>query len=162
MLLVLAVAAFGATGALARYGLDRLIEHHVVTVFPWSTFVINMTGSFAAGVAVAVLVDRHDVPAWVRTGVVVGFLGAYTTFSTFTYESLRLWQDGSVLLAVWNMVGSVLIGMIAVCLGFLLGRIVRAEVPSPCGLCDRAVSVDGMKTGRPPQMPLIKRKKMRE
>ena len=70
MLLVLAVAAFGATGALVRYGLDRLIEHHVVTVFPWSTFVINMTGSFAAGVAVAVLVDRHDVPAWVRTGVV--------------------------------------------------------------------------------------------
>jgi fluoride exporter len=73
------VAAFGAAGALTRYGLDRFIEHRLLAVFPWSTFAINMTGSFVAGVAVAQLVDRHDAPAWVRTGVVVGFLGAYTT-----------------------------------------------------------------------------------
>jgi len=122
MLLVLAVAAFGATGALVRYGLDRLIEHHVVTVFPWSTFVINMTGSFAAGVAAAVLVDRHDVPAWVRTGVVVGFLGAYTTFSTFAQETHDLLSEGHSSLALANAVGSVAVGVTLVVAGIAVGR----------------------------------------
>ena len=58
MLLVLAVALGGAAGALSRYGLDRFIEHRLLTVFPWSTFVINITGCFAAGVAVAALAAK--------------------------------------------------------------------------------------------------------
>jgi fluoride ion exporter CrcB/FEX len=66
MLLALAVAVGGAAGALARYGLDRVIEHHVFTVRPWSTFVINVTGCFLAGVTIAALVDRHHLPGWVR------------------------------------------------------------------------------------------------
>jgi CrcB protein len=90
LLLVIAVALGGATGALARYGLDRLVEQQLVTVFPWSTFTVNVTGCFLAGLAVAALVDRHDLPDWVRTGIVVGFLGAYTTFSTFAQESRDL------------------------------------------------------------------------
>jgi fluoride exporter len=122
MPLVLAVAAFGAAGALARFGLDRLIEHHLVTVFPWSTFAINMTGSFAAGMAVALLVDRHDVPAWVRTGVVVGFLGAYTTFSTFAQETHDLLSEGHGTLAVANALGSVAVGVTLVVAGVAVGR----------------------------------------
>jgi fluoride exporter len=122
MLLVLAVALGGAAGALARYGLDRLIEHHLVTVFPWSTFTINMTGCFAAGAAVAVLVDRHDVPAWVRTGVVVGFLGAYTTFSTFAQETHDLFSEGHSALAVVDAAGSVAVGVAAVVAGIAVGR----------------------------------------
>ena len=122
MLLVLAVATFGAVGALSRYGLDRLIEHHVLSVFPWSTFAINMSGSFAAGLAVALLVDRHDVPAWVRTGLVVGFLGAYTTFSTFAQETHDLLTEGYGTLAVANALGSVAVGVTLVVAGIAVGR----------------------------------------
>lgn len=124
MLLAIAVALGGATGALARYGLDRLIEHHVVTVFPWSTFTINITGCFVAGLAVAALVDRHDLPAWVRTAVVVGFLGAYTTFSTFAQESRDLFVGGHVSLAAVNATASVVVGVLAVAAGTGVGRMV--------------------------------------
>jgi fluoride exporter len=123
LLLAVAVALGGAAGALARYGLDRLVEHHVVTVFPWSTFTINLTGCFLAGLAVAALVDRHDLPAWVRTGVVVGFLGAYTTFSTFAQESRDLFAGGHVSLAVVNVTASVVLGVLAVAAGTGVGRL---------------------------------------
>jgi CrcB protein len=122
LLLAIAVALGGAVGALARYGLDRLIEHHVVTVFPWSTFTINVTGCFLAGLAVAVLVDQHHLPAWVRTGVVVGFLGAYTTFSTFAQESRDLFAGGHASLAVVNATASVVVGILAVAAGTAVGR----------------------------------------
>jgi CrcB protein len=122
LLLVISVAVGGAAGALARYGLDRLIEHHIVTVFPWSTFTINVTGCFLAGVAVAALVDRHDLPAWIRTGAIVGFLGAYTTFSTFAQESHDLFAGGHVSLAVVNASASVVVGLLAVVAGSGFGR----------------------------------------
>jgi CrcB protein len=122
LLLVISVAVGGAAGALARYGLDRLIEHHIVTVFPLSTFTINITGCFLAGLAVAALVDRHDLPAWIRTGAIVGFLGAYTTFSTFAQESRDLFAGGHVSLAVVNATASVVVGILAVAAGSGLGR----------------------------------------
>ena len=106
-----------------RYGLDRLIEHHVITVFPWSTFAINITGCFLAGVVVAALVDRHDAPAWIRTGAVVGFLGAYTTFSTFAQESRDLLAGGHLALALADTVGSVVVGVLAVVAGSAVGRV---------------------------------------
>jgi CrcB protein len=122
MLLVLAVALGGAAGALARYGLDRFIEHHLLTVFPWSTFVINITGCFAAGLAVVLLVDRHDTPDWVRTGIVVGFLGAYTTFSTFAQESHDLFSQGHAALGIADAAGSVVVGVAGVIAGIAVGR----------------------------------------
>jgi CrcB protein len=122
MLLVIAVGVGGAGGALARYGLDRLIEHHVFTIFPWSTFAINVTGCFAAGAAVAALVDRHELPNWLRAGVVVGFLGAYTTFSTFAQETRDLLAEGHGALAVANAAGSVAVGVAAVLAGVAAGR----------------------------------------
>jgi fluoride exporter len=122
MLLVLAVTLGGAAGALSRYGLDRFIEHHLLTVFPWSTFVVNVTGCFAAGFAVAELVDRHDVPAWVRTGVVVGFLGAYTTFSTFAQETHDLFSEGHAALGIADAAGSIVVGVLAVVAGIAVGK----------------------------------------
>jgi CrcB protein len=122
MLLVIAVGVGGAAGALARYGLDRLIEHHVFTIFPWSTFAINVSGCFAAGAAVAALVDRHELPNWLRAGVVVGFLGAYTTFSTFAQETRDLLAEGHGALAIANAAGSVAVGVAAVLAGVALGR----------------------------------------
>ena len=124
MLLVLAVGLGGASGALARYGLDRLIEHHVFTVFPWSTFTVNVSGCFLAGAVVASLVDRHELPGWLRAGVVVGFLGAYTTFSTFAQETRDLLVEGHWLLAVTNAAGSAVVGITAVVAGVAVGRAV--------------------------------------
>jgi CrcB protein len=122
MLLVLAVALGGAAGALARYGLDRLVQHHVVTVFPWSTFTINVTGCFLAGAAIASLVDRHELPGWARAGIVVGFLGAYTTFSTFAQETRDLLVEGHHVLAFTNAAGSAVVGIAAVVAGAAVGR----------------------------------------
>jgi CrcB protein len=123
MLAVVAVGLGGMTGALSRYGLDRLIEHHVSSVFPWSTFAINITGCFLAGLVVAGLVDRHDLPAGMRTGAVVGFLGAYTMFSTFAQESRDLLAGGHLPLALADTVGSVVVGVLAVVVGSAVGRV---------------------------------------
>jgi CrcB protein len=122
MLLVIAVGLGGASGALARYGLDRLIEHHLFTVFPWSTFTVNITGCFLAGAAVASLVDRHELPGWARAGIVIGFLGAFTTFSTFAQETRDLLVEGHHLLAFTNVAGSTIVGIAAVMAGVVVGR----------------------------------------
>jgi CrcB protein len=84
MPVIFGVALGGAFGASARYLLDRFIEQHTESVFPWSTFTINVTGCLVIGVVIEQLVDRHHLPAWVRVGIVVGVLGGYTTFSTFS------------------------------------------------------------------------------
>jgi CrcB protein len=73
-------------------------------------------------VAVAALVDRHDLPTWIRTGIVVGFLGGYTTFSTFAQESHDLFVGGHVSLAVVNASASVIVGILAVAAGSGIGR----------------------------------------
>ena len=123
MPVVLAVAVGGGAGALARYGVDTLIERHVDALFPWATFTINITGCFLVGLVVAGLVDRHDLPAWIRTGAVVGFLGAYTTFSTFAQESRDLLAGGHLSLALADTVGSVVVGVLAVVVGSAVGRV---------------------------------------
>ena len=122
---VLAIAAFGALGAVVRYGVDALIEHHTETLFPLSTFVINLTGCFLVSAAVAILVDRLHVPTWLSVGVVVGFLGAYTTFSTFAYETQGLIAEGRLGVAFANALGSVSFGVAAVYLGLVVGRLGR-------------------------------------
>jgi fluoride exporter len=118
----LAVAFGGALGALARYGLDRLIEQRSVAVFPWSTFAINITGCLLVGVVVGALVDRHDAPAWIRAALVVGFCGAYTTFSTFAQETLDLVEARDYAIAVASISASVGLGVAAVMIGNAVGR----------------------------------------
>src|SRR3954468_22055589 len=113
----LAVAAGGALGSLSRYTLDRLIERRVVAVFPWSTFTINVTGCLLVGAVIAALVDRHHTPEWLRVGLVMGFLGGYTTFSTFGQETYELLRGGHAGVGVVYAVGSVTAGVLAVALG---------------------------------------------
>jgi fluoride exporter len=118
----LAVMLGGALGALARYGLDSLIEHRAFSIFPWSTFVVNVSGCFAAGFVVAALVDRHHLPAALRVGLVVGFLGAYTTFATFAQETVDLAETHDYLVAAVNGLVSVGVGLGAVVLGAAVGK----------------------------------------
>jgi CrcB protein len=120
----LAVALGGGLGALSRYGLDRLVEHRSFSVFPWSTFAINISGCLVIGVIIAALIDRHHTPLWLRTGLVVGLVGGYTTFSTFAQESLDLLEEGRMLLAFSYVAGSACLGIAAVFAGTQLGRLI--------------------------------------
>jgi CrcB protein len=112
----------GALGALARYGLDRVIERRSVALFPWSTFTINVTRCLLIGVVMAALVDRQHTPAWLRLGLVMGFIGGYTTFSTFAQETLGLLEEGDPGIAALYAFGSLGVGVLAVYAGMMIGR----------------------------------------
>jgi CrcB protein len=122
MPVLVAVALGGAVGSLARYGLDRFIERRSFAVFPWSTFTINATGCLLIGVVIAGLVDRHQTPAWLRLGLVMGVLGGYTTFSTFAQETLDLLEESRLGTASLYAFGSLSVGVLAVFVGMAIGR----------------------------------------
>jgi CrcB protein len=123
MPVVVGIGVAGAAGALARYWLDGVVSRRAGG-FPWGTFVVNVTGAFLLGLIFTVLAERATVEPWVRSSLTIGFLGAYTTFSTLSLESYRLIEDGSFALAFANAVGSLAAGLIAVYLGVVLGRAV--------------------------------------
>ncbi len=116
------VAVFGAAGAISRYALDGWISDMTHGQFPWGTFVINLLGAFALGIVVALTTERLLLsPNW-RVALGIGFLGSFTTFSTYAYESVKLAEDGAVGLALVNSVGMVALGLLAAVLGLALGR----------------------------------------
>jgi CrcB protein len=123
MPVVLAITSGGAAGALARFGVDSLIERHVDSLFPWSTFAINVSGCFLNGLLVALAVDALGAPAWVAQGLIVGFLGAYTNYSAFAAETYELTEMRQWGLALANIVASGAVGVAAVALGQALGRL---------------------------------------
>ncbi|HEY7283583.1 MAG TPA: fluoride efflux transporter CrcB [Actinomycetota bacterium] len=118
------IAVAGALGALARFGLEGAVSRRAGGAFPWGTFVVNVTGAFVLGFLFTVLTERFRVSPWLRTSLTVGFLGAYTTFSTLSYETYRLLEDGVVWLAAANGLGSLVAGLGAVYLGVVVGRVV--------------------------------------
>ena len=119
---LLLVGAGGFFGAISRYLLDGWLSSVTRGAFPWGTFVVNVTGSFALGLLFALSVERAVLPSAIRPPILIGFIGAYTTFSTLTLESWRLLEDGSYVLAIANLGGSMLLGMVAVVAGLTLGR----------------------------------------
>jgi CrcB protein len=116
------VAVAGSLGALARYAVDGWIAGRVRGVFPWGTFAINATGSFLLGFVFTLMTERFLPHPSIRTALTVGFVGAYTTFSTLSFETWRLIEDGAIGLATLNVIGSVGIGLAAVYLGVAAGR----------------------------------------
>jgi CrcB protein len=123
MPVIVGVALGGALGASARYGIDRLIERRSTAVFPWSTFTINVTGCFLIGLVTAALVDRHHLPAWLRVGIVVGFIGGYTTFSTFVQETYDVGDIHHVAIALAYVVASIAAGLVVLYAGLRVGRL---------------------------------------
>jgi len=119
---VVAIAIAGGLGALARYGLEGFVSRRTKGAFPWGTFVVNISGAFALGLIFTLATERWGLPAWLRSALTIGFLGAYTTFSTFSLETYRLVEDGAYGLALANVVGSVAAGLTAVYAGVVLGR----------------------------------------
>ena len=116
------IGVAGAIGALARYGLDGVISRRAPALFPWGTLVVNLTGSFVLGVLFAMTTERAILPADIRGPVMIGFIGAYTTFSTYMLESWGLLESGSWAPALANLGGSVVLGLVAVAAGLTLGR----------------------------------------
>ena len=112
----------GFFGALTRYFVDRRVTEWTGGSLPWGTFVINVTGSFRGGMLFARIVERAALGPNLRAPLMIGFLGAYTTFSTLMLESWRLIEDGAWLIAIVDIGGSILVGMIAVIAGVLVGR----------------------------------------
>jgi CrcB protein len=119
---VVGIAVAGAFGALARYGLEGLVSDRTGGSFPWGTFVVNVSGAFALGLVFTLLTERWTVDPALRSALTIGFLGAYTTFSTLSFESYRLLEDGAVWLAAANLLGSCAAGLAAVYLGIVSGR----------------------------------------
>jgi len=112
----------GATGSLARFVLGTAIMNRLGGRFPFGTVIINITGSFLIGFIMTMLTERlNPSPNW-RLILVVGFLGGYTTFSSFEWETLGLVRDGGRWLALLNVAGSVVLGYIAVWLGAVTGK----------------------------------------
>ena len=114
----------GAFGALARYGVDGFVSRRLSTAFPWGTFVVNITGAFLLGLVFTLFTERLTVAPWMRSTVMIGFFGAYTTFSTLSLETFRLLEDGAYAGAIANGLGSLAAGLVAVYLGVVIGRAV--------------------------------------
>ena len=119
---IVGVGLAGAVGALSRYGVEGLVSERFPGSFPWGTFVINITGSFVLGLMFVVLTERVVVSPAMRMSLTVGFVGAYTTFSTFSFETVRLIEDGALGTAALNVGATVALGLIAAWAGMMVGR----------------------------------------
>lgn len=116
------IAAGGAAGAIVRYLVDVAVLDRFGGAFPLGILVVNLSGAFLLGVLAALIVDRGILPSDLRSPLMVGFLGAYTTFSTLMLDSWRLVEDGLPVLALANVAGSAVLGLVAVVGGLWLGR----------------------------------------
>jgi len=118
----LAIACGGAGGALCRWWLSAAVQRWIGRDFPWGTLSVNVAGSFAMGLMAVLLVERLALgPAW-RAGLLIGFLGAFTTFSTFAFETANLGFDHGGARAIANVVVSVVLCLLAVIAGMQLAR----------------------------------------
>ena len=120
---LLLVALGGALGSVLRYKIDGWVQAGAGGAFPWGILVVNVTGAFVAGLLMTVLLERTSVSDEVRTGLLVGVLGGYTTFSTFSLQSLDLANAGLWGYVVLNVLASVAGALLAVWLGQQLARL---------------------------------------
>jgi CrcB protein len=111
---------FGALGTLARYGLQGLVQARAGSSFPAGTLVVNLVGCFLLGGIAEYAMTHLSVPPEWRIGITVGFLGAFTTFSTFTFEAVRLMQEGEWWRGWAYILASVMGGMLAIVVGMRL------------------------------------------
>jgi CrcB protein len=119
-----AIALGGALGAPARYGLAQVI-HVAPDTFPWATFWTNISGSFALGFALTLILARYPPTHHLRPFVATGFLGAYTTYSTFAVETDLLVKDGHATIGVAYAALSLVAGFVAVWAGVWIARAVE-------------------------------------
>ncbi len=117
-----AVAIGGAAGAVMRWLVASGVQKMAGGAFPWGTFAVNALGSFLLGFLFVWLIERSTASELVRLAITVGFLGAFTTFSTYSLESVRLLQEGAFSLAFVNIIGQVMICLLLTWVGVQLAR----------------------------------------
>src|SRR2546423_1797127 len=120
---VLLVALGGSIGAGARYGLAGLVQRFTTPYFPFGTFVVNVSGCFVFGILAGVAEHRFALGPEARAFLLIGILGGFTTFSSFTYETFQLLRDAEIMRASLNAGGQLVVGLIALWLGFVLARL---------------------------------------
>ncbi len=119
---ILSIAAGGALGAVCRFLAGNAVSRAAGSALPYGTFAINMAGCFCMGLLMTVIIDRELLPAAWRLFLCVGFLGGFTTFSSFGYETLMLLMEGNLVMAAAYAAGSVALGLLAAGAGVLAGK----------------------------------------
>jgi CrcB protein len=114
------VAVGGALGSMARYGLTVLVSRYMPPSFPYGTFIVNVVGCLVFGLVVGFAGDRVGIGTPGRAFILIGILGGFTTFSSYTNETFVLLRNGQGLAASLNIVGQVAIGLAALWMGYLL------------------------------------------
>jgi CrcB protein len=122
------IAVGGALGAITRYALGGWVQEWTASPFPWGTLVVNLTGCLFLGFVLRAL-ELTLAPAEWRALLIIGFASAYTTFSTFSYETLALLRDGQLARAGLYVLVSNLVGLAAVLIGFLLAGALLSGPP---------------------------------
>lgn len=119
---LLLIAAAGGAGTLARYALSLAVQRSAPGVFPWGTLAVNVAGCLLFGVVWALAEDRMAIGGETRAVLLIGFMGAFTTFSSFAFETAQLMRDGEWALAAANAAAQNLCGIAALVLGWWAGR----------------------------------------
>jgi CrcB protein len=122
MAVVLSIALFGALGCLSRYFVSGWVYGLLGRSFPYGTFVVNIVGAFIIGLLMEFGIRSALIPPTIRIGMTVGFLGGLTTFSTFSYETFRLLEDGEFTIAFINALLSVLVCLVFTWAGIIAAR----------------------------------------
>lgn len=121
---VIAVMVRGALGALSRFGIATWVQHHWASPFPLATLLVNVVGSMALGFVLTALPARPAGAPWLAF-IATGFLGSFTTFSTFSWETVSLIRGGSLFLAVLYVIVSLAIALLGVLAGMWIGTRLR-------------------------------------
>lgn len=122
MITAVFIAGFGALGCLARYYLSGWVYGWLGRGFPYGTFVVNIIGAFLIGMLMEMSLRSTLVPQNLRIGLTIGFLGGLTTFSTFSYETFTLLEDGQLFTALANVLTSVAVCLLLTWAGILAAR----------------------------------------
>lgn len=116
------IGVAGFAGAISRYSVEGWVSARTRGSFPWGTLVVNISACALIGFVAALLTERFRVNPTVRIAITVGFVGTYSTFSTWAFETMKLQNDGAHALALANVAASIVAGMAAVYAGTWLGR----------------------------------------
>ena len=118
-----AVAVGGALGSIARYALSTWIFDVSSHKFPYATLAVNVLGSFFMGILFVIIVEKAALPTEMRSLLMIGFIGAFTTFSTFSLDALGLWQNGHIFMSVVYMLATVILCLFAISSAIWLTRL---------------------------------------
>ena len=119
----IAVAVGGALGAMARYAVSTWIFQVSSHKFPYATLTVNVLGSFVMGILFVIIIERSALPVEMRSLWMIGFLGAFTTFSTFSLDALGLWQNGHLFMALLYVLATVVLCLLAISSSIWLTRL---------------------------------------